>query len=337
MSSPKISIIVPVYNVEKYIRRCLDSIAGQTFTDWECICVDDGTPDTSGKICDEYMTKDVRFRVIHQENAGVSVARNIGLDAAKGDWIVFVDGDDWVSITMLQDLYDKALENDVDVVLGGYYLTDGNQEYDTILPKEGLLSMPKDFATKWQGPCAKLIKKSVLHKNNIRFLEGITLAEDLFFTFRVYYSSNKILGLPRPCYYYYQNENSVCHAITEKNVLDEIAVIEKMEDFLKKSDSNEWKNFLVNRKISAKNKYIFSIEKSNFIAWKEYYKDVTSSIVLKNSQKSYIPVLIFVCLGNSVSDLLGFPKNRKNLYRITLNQSMTKVACLCSRICNLFL
>ena len=197
--------------------------------------------------------------------------------------------------------------------------------------------MPKDFATKWQGPCAKLIKKSVLHKNNIRFPEGITLAEDLFFTFRVYYSSNKILGLPRPCYYYYQNENSVCHAITEKNVLDEIAVIEKMEDFLKKSDSNEWKNFLVNRKISAKNKYIFSIEKSNFIAWKEYYKDVTSSIVLKNSPKSYIPVLIFVCLGNSVSDLLGFPKNRKNLYRITLNQSMTKVACLCSRICNLFL
>ena len=87
MNSPKISIIVPVYKAEKYLRRCLDSIVAQTFTDWECILIDDGSPDNSGKICDEYAVKDGRFRVFHQENAGVSAARNKGL--AKGNPVLF--------------------------------------------------------------------------------------------------------------------------------------------------------------------------------------------------------------------------------------------------------
>ena len=94
MNTPTISVIVPVYKVEKYIRCCLDSIVTQTFADWECILIDDGSPDNSGKICDEYAEKDGRFRVIHQKNAGVSAARNAGLNVAKGAWITFVDSDD---------------------------------------------------------------------------------------------------------------------------------------------------------------------------------------------------------------------------------------------------
>lgn len=93
---PKVSIIVPVYNTEKYLRRCLDSIAAQTFADWECICVDDGSPDAAGAILDDYAAKDSRFVVIHQENGGVSRARNAGLDAACGEYVGFVDSDDWV-------------------------------------------------------------------------------------------------------------------------------------------------------------------------------------------------------------------------------------------------
>ena len=96
---PKISIIVPVYKVEKYLNRCLDSIIAQTFSAWECILVDDGSPDKSGIICDEYVARDSRFVVIHQENAGVSFARNAGLDIAQGEYICFVDSDDWVEQT----------------------------------------------------------------------------------------------------------------------------------------------------------------------------------------------------------------------------------------------
>lgn len=111
---PKISIIVPVYKVEKYLRRCLDSIVAQTFTDWECILVDDGSPDNSGKICDEYATKDKRFRVFHQENQGVSAARNKGLANMVGKYCMFVDSDDTI--------YDNILVKIADVL--NYYSAD---------------------------------------------------------------------------------------------------------------------------------------------------------------------------------------------------------------------
>ena len=93
---PIISIIVPVYNTEAYLRRCLESILTQTFTDFECILIDDGSLDNCPMICDEYATKDNRIIVIHQKNSGVSIARNIGLNVAKGEWINFVDSDDWL-------------------------------------------------------------------------------------------------------------------------------------------------------------------------------------------------------------------------------------------------
>ena len=115
MSSPKINIIVPVYNVEKYIRRCLDSIAAQTFTDWECILVDDGSPDGSGAICDEYARKYARIKVIHKENGGVSSARNIALGRISGKWLAFVDSDDWIDLDYCEKLYNSAEECNVNI------------------------------------------------------------------------------------------------------------------------------------------------------------------------------------------------------------------------------
>ena len=99
------SIIIPVYNSEKALRRCLDSILAQTMTDYECLLIDDGSTDSSGRICDEYAAKDERFRVFHKENGGVSSARNVGLDNAKGEWITFVDSDDSVEESFLESLY----------------------------------------------------------------------------------------------------------------------------------------------------------------------------------------------------------------------------------------
>ena len=120
MNTPFISIVVPVYNVERYLPRCIESILRQTYTNFELILVDDGTPDRSGIICDRYAERDSRIRVIHKENGGVSTARNTGIDAAKGEWITFVDSDDWVSDEYLKTLTTHLHNNSYDLVIGGF-------------------------------------------------------------------------------------------------------------------------------------------------------------------------------------------------------------------------
>lgn len=107
---PKISVIVPVYKAEKYLRKCVDSILNQTFSNFELILVDDGSPDQSGQICDEYAGKDKRINVIHKKNDGVSAARQSGLDASSGDYVIHADPDDWVEPQMLKELYAKAID-----------------------------------------------------------------------------------------------------------------------------------------------------------------------------------------------------------------------------------
>ena len=109
MSNPKISVIIPVYNAESTLRRCVDSVLAQTFTDFECLLINDGSKDKSGEICDEYARKDSRVKVFHKENGGVSSARNVGLDNARGEWVSFVDSDDWVEGDILESMYKTAL------------------------------------------------------------------------------------------------------------------------------------------------------------------------------------------------------------------------------------
>lgn len=114
------SVIVPVYNVEKYLDKCLASILGQTFKDYECIIVDDGSPDNSNTIIDNYVKKDQRFKVIHQKNMGLSAARNVGLDIAKGDYITFIDSDDYIANDYLEKFASKITSTDADIVICGF-------------------------------------------------------------------------------------------------------------------------------------------------------------------------------------------------------------------------
>ena len=114
--NPKISVIVPVYNTEKYLKRCIDSILAQSYSDFELLLIDDGSTDASPAICDEYATNDSRVRVFHKPNGGVSSARNLGLDNARGEWIAFVDSDDWIESEMLYLFISKAEKTDSDIV-----------------------------------------------------------------------------------------------------------------------------------------------------------------------------------------------------------------------------
>lgn len=179
----KISIIVPIYNSEKTLGRCIDSILNQTFTDFELILVDDGSLDNSGKICDEYAQLDSRIRVIHQKNAGVSTARNAGLDMSSGTYIMFCDSDDWVEPDWCECLYDGITKNDVVMALCGFKMYD--EENRCI--KENVLDcrtieLKQMIETPMNSvPWNKIFIASKIKEHNIKFPNDISLGEDIYF------------------------------------------------------------------------------------------------------------------------------------------------------------
>jgi len=215
---PKISIIIPCYKVEKYLRRCLDSVLVQTFKNWEAICVNDGSPDECGNILDEYARKDSRFNIIHQENKGASIARNNGLDAAKGDWICFVDSDDIIHPQMLEIVYNKAVSNNVDMVHYKYreFKTDDvdcididlNAIKGKIFNNPALVTCRKSKYYNTFGPVAKFIKKEVIGK--IRFIPHLQF-EDYPFVYEILSQKPKALYLDTELYFYRIREVSLSH------------------------------------------------------------------------------------------------------------------------------
>lgn len=169
MNNPAISIIIPVYNAEKYLRRCIESVLSQSFTDFELILVDDGSKDSSPQICDEYVAKDDRVRVIHKENGGVSAARNDGLDIAKGEYVTFIDSDDWVKKEYLQGFYDK---HSFDFVIGSF-VNEPSGKIRKINECIFIGNKLKDYIKKSYlsngYPWGKLYNNKIIKNNNIRF------------------------------------------------------------------------------------------------------------------------------------------------------------------------
>lgn len=243
MASPKISIIVPVYNVEKYIRRCLDSIAAQTFSDWECICVDDGTPDYSGKICDEYAQKDSRFVVIHKENGGVSSARNVGLDVAKGEWICFCDSDDWVEKDYLETWYSAVEKSNYDVAIANIidefksYSNSVIEKIDEIPHKNIPLFLLQEYRG---GLWVTFIKKQLLLQNEIFFDEKIFFGEDVLFKIHVLSVAKKALYVNKCIYHYNRiNSESACYRISKRKCESMMNATKKMQIILKEKELYE--------------------------------------------------------------------------------------------------
>lgn len=221
MNTLKISIIVPVYKVENYLHRCLDSIVNQTFKDWECILVDDGSPDNCPRICNEYAERDHRFRVIHQENAGVSAARNNGLNEAKGEWIGFVDADDWLEPNMYEFLYQNAIEKNADVACcGAKFYKNGKTEDVPFKDKGDVFYKFQHYQVYMHVIWNKLIKRELI--GNIRFDTQIKIAEDLLFVFNIFTESGVRISFSTvPLYYYFmENENSSQHLVVGNKWID---------------------------------------------------------------------------------------------------------------------
>ncbi|NME82447.1 glycosyltransferase [Clostridium sp. SM-530-WT-3G] len=229
-----ISIIVPVYNVENYLGKCIDSIINQSFYDIEIILIDDGSTDNSGKICDQYKLKDNRIKVIHKINGGLSSARNCGLDIAKGEYIGFVDSDDYIDKYMYEKMINNLKENNSDIVICdmNYYLngTDiSNNKFRDfgVLNREDTLLKYLNHSYFKSHAQNKLYKKYLF--NNLRFPEG-KLFEDVATFYKVIGNSNRISFVNEKLYYYNQGNGN---SITKKKFnLKNLDLIDNVEDML---------------------------------------------------------------------------------------------------------
>lgn len=227
-----ISIIVPVYKTEKYLARCLESIIHQTYKNIEIILIDDGSPDNSGRLCDEYAQLDTRIKVIHKENGGVSSARNIGLKYANGQYVTFVDSDDWIELDMYEKLLSKLKEQNVDIVRCGYYKDEGKsvKKEDFIFQNDIRIDLVKKrreiinlyaCGKMYAGICFILVKKEIIDKIN-NFNSGIALGEDLLFDIELICVASSIYMYNERFYHYYTNIESATQNLefTTRNIVD---------------------------------------------------------------------------------------------------------------------
>ena len=265
---PLISVVVPMYNVEQYIKRCLDSIINQTFNDIEIICIDDGSPDGSGKIAEQYAMHDKRVKVIHKENEGLGMARNTGIEIATGKYVVFVDSDDYLEKSMLQSLINAAMAYNADTVIGGYSRKINgkieimqNSIAGKVFYKERIVT---DILAKMVGPSPKnddtinmaawrvLYSLDIIKKNTLRYpSEREFISEDIIFDIKYYPHSLCVAGIENPGYIYCQNSGSLtekynperyekgeilfhekCRLLNSYNILSDDIKIRSEESFL---------------------------------------------------------------------------------------------------------
>lgn len=232
-----VSVIVPVYKVEPYLHRCVDSILGQTFTDFELILVDDGSPDGCPAICDEYAVKDSRIHVIHQENAGLSAARNTGIDwvlaTSDSQWISFVDSDDWIHPQYLSVLLYAALEHHVPISMCEAEHTNGTEyTVSEVIKKSFPMSAEEAYTSRYgmsMVAWGKLYRRDCFH--SVRFPIG-KLHEDVFTTYRLLFAVSKVAICDTPLYYYFYNTEGITHAPWTIRRLDEVEGHEAQLAFL---------------------------------------------------------------------------------------------------------
>lgn len=293
-----ISVIVPVYNAKNYLERCVNSILGQTFTDFELFLVDDGSTDGSDKICDRLEKKDCRIKVIHKQNGGASSARNAGIDAATGEYITFVDADDYISPYYLGTLYRVGKCDNSDMacyIFGEPESCEENYELINKVVDERIVvsseEMLKQFREKyhwliWGVPFNKLYKRAAF--GSIRFIEGM-IYEDEEVLPRLIRQTNRISIIPAVLYYYTQSENSVMRSPFSKKRFDVMEMEKRLALFF-------WQEGFVGQAVGYVQDYMVSLlhfdqltKSPEYKQYRRYYKQYIYDF--KNNRKIYLKIL----------------------------------------------
>jgi len=280
-----ISVIIPVYNVEEYLKKCIDSIINQTYSNLEILLIDDGSTDNSGKICDEYKIIDKRIKVIHKENGGVSSARNLGISEAKGKWLTFIDSDDWIETNFCEILINEARENNADVVLCAYNRVTNsklekinvyskNVELDSIQYLINILNPQTGF-----GFCHMKLYKSDIIKN-IRFNTDLEVGEDALFNEKISQNIVNSIYVNENLYNYRVNEFSVVRKYDERYC----------EKYLKAMKAT--KKFIFNNYINSEE---IKINYYNFVAYHVLLIAVNYCYNYENKNKNKREILKNIC------------------------------------------
>lgn len=287
-----ISVIVPIYNVEKHLKKCVDSIINQTYKNLEIILVDDGSPDNCGKICDEYAKEDLRIRVIHKENGGLSSARNIGIRMSLGSYLMFVDSDDYIEINMVEFLYNAIASKGVNMsvckyreISGAYKKREFKEEHSiTVSGKEAIEML--FVGSKWNFVivCNKLYEKDLFR--GIQFPEG-KYHEDEAVAYKLLYKCDKVSCIPKVLYNYVKRNGSITDEYSLKR-LDAVDIFEdRLAFFL---ENNEERLYALAQRSFA----VFTFRQT--ILLKKYFPD-KREIRMVIRRKSYR--YFFAAIGNS--------------------------------------
>ena len=311
MKKTLISIIVPVYNVEKYISRCVESLIGQSYKNIEIILVDDGSTDESGMICEQYANEDGRIKIIHKKNGGLSDARNVAIPLSKGEYISFVDSDDWVSKFYIENLYNAITKNHSDIAMSWF---------ENVFDGRNIATEPVDVLEKYQCIDKEICLKKLLYQDNVetsawgklykrRVIEKLRyplgkLYEDIPVTYSAIKSSSKIAIIKNVDYYYFQRKDSIQNAQFNIKKMDGVKHCGDMMKSVKKEYPN-LKSAAECRYISTICNILFQIKDNSYIQerkflWKEICKYRKNIIKDKNAREKTRMAMVLSFFGYKI-------------------------------------
>ena len=320
--TPEISIIIPIYKVEQYLSVCIESVLSQSFKNIELLLIDDGSPDHSGQICEEYAKKDKRIIVFHQKNKGVGSARNIGLDLAKGEWIFFVDSDDFLEHNCLTNFIEIIKNNEIDLIQFGFNDI-GSDKTTTILPRNMPITCNSydeyDSCNCFRGELWNyLFRNKIIIINKLRFSENLKYAEDQEFLLKYLAFTKSIVLLPIIVYNYLHREFSAMQVYLSPEMLnDNLIVVQNIFHFY--SENKIIMSAMVSKRISRLIAlYLASAYKTNYtkselkiiskqyVQFYERYKNTYPGIFGSNIRfkLSYISIHLYIFIAKAKHQLL---------------------------------
>ncbi|WP_304343526.1 glycosyltransferase [Chryseobacterium koreense] len=311
----KVTVIIPVYNAEKYLDECIQSVLDQNFTDFELLLINDGSSDNSAMICDRYAYQNRRVKVFHKKNGGVSSARNLGIENAKGEWITFIDSDDYISGNYFTVLGRDA---NIDLILQGLiYVQDGNILNETLYDSEKIDSerflLKYNVYPYYSSSCSKFFKRSILQKHKISFDPEISFGEDTLFNLKYLRSCSEILTANTPGYRYRVSDGGLSASVSDFK--HDLRFYTELKEQLEKYDNKEIHDKSIVVALTRLSKSIFNDRKLRLVERRKILKEVVESnyhVFLQIYTNPKIKVFFIIAHYTGFYSMLDFALSKIN-------------------------